>query len=59
MEGNIENIISQLQNLIDDLKKLEKHSFGDKEILIPANVIVWGTITGDLACGVQAKFEFN
>ena len=30
-----------------------------KEILIPANVIVWGTITGDLACGVQAKFEFN
>ena len=31
MEGNIENIISQLQNLIDDLKKLEKHSFGDSE----------------------------
>ena len=30
-----------------------------KHILIPANVIVWGTIAGDLACGVQAKFEFN
>lgn len=29
-----------------------------KEILIPANVIVWGTITGDLFCGIQAKVEF-